>query len=262
MKSVQPRVYLIAAPALDYEEIEDYLREVGGESWLERVYRSGDDDAQNLVEFAGRLCLGGWGPGLDPETGRIRTDQKECLEALLASRYGAVLEHAQFTFALHNVSRAFAHEQMQYRVGTAVSQELLGSTRLDDLSFWFPDWVKGDDELYEKALRMIGQLEDFQMWMAERFGLDDKSRTQAYKKERASFMGGFAPEGTATSMVWSANIRTLRHAVESRTAVGAGEETRAVFDRIGQIMQQECPLLFGDYDISEEGAWVPRRGKA
>ncbi len=257
MRDVQPQVYLVSAPALDYEEIEEYLKDVGGESWLERIYREGDDDAQNLVEFAGRFCYRSWEPGLNPNVTRIRTEQKDYLENILSSQHGSVLEHAQFTFALHNVSRVFTHEQVRHRVGTAISQESLRFVRLDDLSFWFPDWAKEDDELHEKALRLIGQMEDFQMWMAEHFGLDDDGRTFAYKKARTSFMRRFAPEGLATGMVWSANIRTLRHTIETRTAEGAEEEIRIVFDKIGQIMRQECPLLFGDYEVNDAGAWIP-----
>lgn len=257
MRAVHPQVHLIGRPGLDYEEIEEYLKEVGGESWLERLDRSGDDDAQNLVEFAGRSCYRSWEPGLNPNVTKIREDQGDYLKNILASQHGSVLEHAQFTFALHNVSRVFTHEQVRHRVGTAISQESLRFVRLDNLPFWFPQWAYDDDELYEKAMVLLGQMEDFQMWMAGHFGLDDPGRTFADKKAKTSFMRRFAPDGLATGMVWSANIRTLRHTIETRTAEGAEEEIRLVFDRIGQIMQEECPLLFGDYTVNDKGAWIP-----
>ena len=188
---------------------------------------------------------------------RVGTDQGDYLETILSSQHGSVLEHAQFTFALHNVSRVFTHEQVRHRVGTAISQESLRFVRLDDLPFWFPQWAKDDDILHEKAVGLLEQMEEFQTWMADRFGLDDKGVPFAEKKAKTSFMRRFAPEGVATGMVWSANIRTLRHTIESRTAKGAEEEIRIVFDRIGQIMQQECPLLFGDYEVTDEGEWIP-----
>lgn len=257
MRSVHPQVYLIGKPALDYEEMEEYLKEVGGESWLERLYKDGDDDAQNLVEFAGRLCYRSWEPGLNPNVTRVRTDQKTYMDNLLASHHGSVLEHAQFTFALHNVSRVFTHEAARHRVGTGISQESLRFVRLDDLPFWFPQWAYDDDELYEKALRLLGQMEDFQMWMAGHFGLDEEGVNFSEKKAKTSFMRRFAPEGVATGMTWSANIRTLRHTIETRTADGAEEEMRLLFDKIGNLMVQECPLLFGDYTVTESGAWIP-----
>jgi len=106
-------------------------------------------------------------------------------------------------------------------------------------------------------VKLLEQMEEFQGWMAERFGLDNPGVPFSEKKAKTSFMRRFAPEGVATGMVWSANIRTLRHTIESRTAKGAEEEIRIIFDRIGRIMQQECPLLFGDYEVSDEGEWIP-----
>lgn len=257
MRSVQPHVYLISAPALDYDEIEDYLRDVGGESWLNRVEQDGADDAQNLVEFAGRFCYRSWEPGLNPNVTKIRQDQGKYLENILASAHGSVLEHAQFTFALHNVSRVFTHEQVRHRVGTAISQESLRFVRLDDLPFFFPEWAQEDGELHDRAIRLLAEMEQFQTWMAEHFGLDNEGVPFKEKKAKTSFMRRFAPEGVATGMVWSANIRTLRHTIETRTAAGAEEEIRIVFDRIGRIMQEECPLLFGDYEVNDKGEWVP-----
>jgi thymidylate synthase (FAD) len=78
MRSVEPEVFLVAKPDLDYDELARYLREIGGESWLERLER-GDFDAQNLAEFAGRLCYRSFEPGLNPNVTRIRQDQTEYL---------------------------------------------------------------------------------------------------------------------------------------------------------------------------------------
>jgi hypothetical protein len=59
MKRVDPQVLLVARPEVDYEAVAAYLREVGGESWLERLDRDQlDNDAQNLAEFAGATAPG------------------------------------------------------------------------------------------------------------------------------------------------------------------------------------------------------------
>ena len=39
MRSVEPEVRLVARPQLDYDMIAEYLAEVGGSSWLERLDR-------------------------------------------------------------------------------------------------------------------------------------------------------------------------------------------------------------------------------
>jgi thymidylate synthase (FAD) len=257
MKSVEPEVFLVARPQLDYEAIGAYLREVGGESWLERLDRGDlDNDAQNLAELAGRLCYRSWEPGLNPNVNRIRTDQDKYLQNILASAHGSVLEHVSFSFVLHNVSRVFTHELVRHRPGTAVSQESLRFVRLDELPFWFPEWAREDPELMKRASALLGELEGFQLWMAEHFKLDDQGVPFHEKKHKTSFMRRFAPEGVATGLVWTANIRTLRHTIEARTDSGAEEEIRLVFGKIGEIMRAEAPALFGDYQV-EDGVWVP-----
>lgn len=255
MRTVEPEVFLVARPQLDYDELARYLQEVGGQSWLERLDR-GDLDAQNLAEFAGRLCYRSFEPGLNPNVVRIRGQQDEYLRNILASAHGSVLEHVSFSFVLHNVSRVLTHELVRHRPGVAISQESLRFVRLDELPFWFPAWAKEDGELMERATAVLRELEAFQLWMAEHFGLDEEGVPFSEKKHRTSFMRRFAPEGVATGLVWTANVRTLRHTIEARTAAGAEEEIRLLFQRIGELMVKEAPALFGDYTV-EDGAWIP-----
>jgi thymidylate synthase (FAD) len=42
-----------------------------------------------------------------------------------------------------------------------------------------------------------------------------------------------------------------------RTAEGAEEELRTVFDEIAQIARREAPLLFQDFERREDGSWMP-----
>ncbi|GHG22196.1 MULTISPECIES: FAD-dependent thymidylate synthase [Streptomyces] len=261
MKSVEPEVSVIARPALDLDEIASYLREIGGEEWLARLdqgrLQEEPNDAQTLAEVAGRMCYRSWEPGLNPNVKRVRTDQNAYLRNILASAHGSVLEHVNFTFVLKDVSRVLTHELVRHRVGTAVSQESLRFVRLEELPFWMPDWAQEDPELMRRAHEMLAELERFQTWMAGHFGLDDEGVAFAEKKHKTSFMRRFAPEGVGTGLVWTANIRTLRHTVESRTAPGAEEEIRLVFHKIGELMRKEAPALFADYEV-RDGAWVPQ----
>jgi thymidylate synthase (FAD) len=235
MRSVEPEVFLVARPSVDYEAVAAYLHEVAGESWLERLDRDQlDVDAQNLAEFAGKMCYRSWEPGLNPNVRRVRDDQVKYLENILSSGHGSVLEHVSFTFVLHNVSRVFTHELVRHRPGTAISQESLRFVRLDEIPFWFPQWALEDAELMKRASGLLAEMESFQLWLAEHF----------------------APEGVATGLVWSANVRTLRHTIEARTDQGAEEEIRLVFGKIGSLMQQEAPALFGDYVVTD-GTWTP-----
>jgi anthranilate synthase len=255
MRSVEPEVFLVARPKVDYDAMAAYLREVGGERWLERIDR-GQLEAQDLAEFAGKMCYRSWEPGLNPNVRKVRDDQAAYLQNILRQQHGSVLEHASFSFVLHNVSRVFTHEIARHRPGTAISQESLRYVRLDELPFWFPEWAREDAELMKRATALLTELEQFQQWMAGHFGLDDDDTKMHEKKHKTSFMRRFAPEGLATGLVWTANIRTLRHTIEARTDQGAEEEIRLVFGKIGEIMRAEAPALFGDYTVTG-GTWIP-----
>ena len=257
MRSVEPEVFLVARPKVDYDAMAAYLREVGGERWLERIDRDQlGNDAQDLAEFAGKMCYRSWEPGLNPNVRKVRDDQDAYLQNILRQQHGSVLEHVSFTFVLHNVSRVMTHEVVRHRPGTAVSQESLRYVRLDELPFWFPDWAREDAELMKRATALLTELEQFQQWMAGHFGLDDDDTKMHEKKAKTSFMRRFAPEGLATGLVWTANIRTLRHTIEARTDQGAEEEIRLVFGKIGELMRAEAPALFGDYTVTD-GTWLP-----
>jgi thymidylate synthase (FAD) len=92
---------------------------------------------------------------------------------------------------------------------------------------------------------------------AQALGIDEDGVPFHVKKEVTSALRRLAPIGLSTDIVWTANVRTLRHVIEMRTAASAEEELRYVFDLIARIMQREAPGLFQDFAQDAEGAWVP-----
>jgi thymidylate synthase (FAD) len=277
-----PSVFLIARPSIDVEKMRAYLRDVGGESWLEgrleEARRSPADESaaakkhaspganaadspntgELLVEFGGRACYRSWEPGLNPNVTRIRDDRREYFDNILRSGHGSVLEHASYTFVLRNVSRTFTHELVRHRAGSAFSQESLRYVRLTDIGFRVPPAL---EPLREQVLSIVEQLEEFQLSAARELGIDQEGVPFHVKKEVTSALRRLAPIGLSTDIVWSANARTLRHVIELRTAPGAEEELRLAFDIIARIMLAEAPLLFGDFGRRDDGAWVPEHHK-
>ena len=254
MKETTPQIELIARPSVDLGALERYLKTVGGDSWLQmrREQDEGINDGQLLVEAAGRACYRSWTEGLNPNVTRIRRDQKEYFLNLLRSGHGSVLEHANYSFIIWDVSRVFTHELVRHRAGSAFSQESLRFVRIKDLPFRIPESL---EPLRTNVVSILETLEEFQVSAAEHFGLDEQGVNFHTKKEITSALRRLAPEGMSTMIIWTANIRTLRHVIQARTDRGAEEELRIVFNKIGEIMRQEAPLLFGDY-VVEDGAWV------
>jgi thymidylate synthase (FAD) len=254
-----PRVFLLARPSLDLDGLRGYLKAVGGASWLDRRLGEGEvNDAQLLVEAGGRACYRSWEPGLNPNVTRVRTDPGEYFANLLSSAHGSVLEHANYTFALHDVSRVFTHELVRHRAGSAFSQESLRYVRLTDVGFRVPPAL---EPLRERVVSVVEQLEELQTDAARELGIDAEGVPFEVKKEVTSALRRLAPLGLSTSIVWSANVRTLRHVIAMRTAPGAEEELRLVFDLVAQVMTREAPLLFQDFARGDDGTWTPQFAK-
>ena len=254
MREVEPVVSIIARTMADDDAIAVYLESVGAEKFADaRCF----EEPHDLVEFAGRMCYRSYQPGLNPNVTKVREDQAGYIRNILASGHGSVLEHVSWTFVLHNVSRILTHELVRHRPGAAVSQESMRYVRLDDIPMWFPSWALEDPELMDQAKVVLRTMEGFQHWMTNHFGLRDEGVGFADKKHKTSFMRRFAPAGHATSMTWTANARTLRHVIETRTAAGAEEEIRLVFSIIARMMKDDSPLLFGDFEEQEDASWKP-----
>jgi thymidylate synthase (FAD) len=266
MHLTEPEVFLIARPSIDVEGMRGYLTAVGGESWLSR--RLGEATAPGaepepnagelVVEFGGRACYRSWEPGLNPNVTKIRTDEREYFANILRSGHGSVLEHANYSFALRNVSRVLTHELVRHRAGSAFSQESLRYVRLADIGFRVPPAL---EPVREQVLSIVERLEEFQLSAAKELGIDEEGVPFHVKKEVTSALRRLAPIGLSTDIIWTANARTLRHVIEMRTAPGAEEELRLVFDTIARIMQAEAPNIFQDFTRAEDGSWVPEYRK-
>jgi thymidylate synthase (FAD) len=257
----RPTVFLIARPALVPEGVRGYLDAVGGASWLDRREReapAGANAAELLVEFAGRACYRSWEPGLNPNVTRTRTDQREYFANLLHSAHGSVLEHANFSFALRDVSRVATHEIVRHRAGSAFSQESLRYVRLTDIGFRVPPAL---EPVRERVLSIVEQLEEFQVEAAKELGIDEEGIPFHVKKEVTSALRRLAPIGLSTDIIWTANVRTLRHVIEMRTAEGAEEELRLIFGQVAEIMVAEAPGLLQDFSRLDDGSWVPEHPK-
>jgi thymidylate synthase (FAD) len=255
LRETTPSVHLIARPSLDLDGMRAYLEDVGGASWLDRRLEEGDPNAaEMIVEFGGRACYRSWEPGLNPNVTRVRTDKREYFENILRSAHGSVLEHASFSFALRNVSRVFTHELVRHRAGSAFSQESLRYVRLTDIGFRVPPAL---EPVRDQVISLVEQLEEFQASAADALGVEDDGIPFHVKKEITSALRRLAPIGLSTDIVWTANVRTLRHVIEMRTAEGAEEELRLVFDKVARVMQDEAPSLFQDFSRQDDGSWVP-----
>lgn len=261
MRETRPEVFLLSRPSINWDGVVGYLKAVGGEAWLDRVRPGGEPagpDGELLVEFMGRLCYRSWAPGLNPNVTKVREDRLAYLENVLRSGHGSVVEHASYSFVFHNVSRVFTHELVRHRAGAAVSQESLRYVRLTDLPFEHPEFVRDNDRLRGEADALLASMERFQELVVAETRIDEPGVDFHTKKVVTSGARRYAPDGVATSIGWTVNVRALRHVIASRTDPGAEDEIRRVFDQVAALMVTELPGLLGDFERADDGTWAPR----
>ncbi len=260
MHTVEPEVHLLARTAIDTTGLDEYLRQIGA------VWESNaPSDVEEIVEVSGRSCYmsfpDGKGGYVNPNVSRHRRASKDYLQNIISDGDGSIFEHGWATFAFTNVSRVFTHELVRHRVGVAISQESLRYVRFEDMGMWVPQafrdipgavltfrnhWT-ASEEAYEWLLHYAAEQEG-----VEKF--DDLTFDK--KKKYTSAARRVAPIGVATNIVWSANMRTLRHVIEQRTAPFAEEEIRLVFGEVGRMAVINWPNLFSDYTPEKvDGLW-------
>lgn len=264
----KPRVYVLAHTAMAQGESLvtrnqplplDYERSIG----LSGTFSTdAPSDGESLVETAGRICYKSWEPGLNKNVSRVRTGNQNYLLNVLNQRHGSVLEHVNITFLFHQVSRVFTHELVRHRVGVAISQESLRYVRIDENTpLVLPPNIAASilQEAEEGAMpsgdqytNAVGGLINM---LTSRFGLDKPKADFSLKKTITSALRRFAGQGIATDMVWTANIRTLRHCIEMRTDTAAEWEIRVVFRKVAEICLGLYPHLFQDMFEMTDGSW-------
>lgn len=259
-----PKVYLVAKTMLVSEGLEAYLLDIGSPDWNVDTDVS---DGENLIEAAGRMCYRSW-QAYDPEkpeasnpnVGKVREGNAGYIGNVLKAGHGSILEHVSMSFICRGVSRVLTHELVRHRAGMAYSQESLRYVRLDDLPFWLPDALEGNEEAKQKFKDVVHLLEGIQKDLARIYDIENIPDFVT-KKHLTSMFRRLAPIGVGTSIVMTGNLRALRHMIEMRSSVAAEEEIRIFADQVAVICQQEYPNVFQDMSRNDDGEWVFENSK-
>lgn len=253
MREACPKVYLIAETTINSEAVGQYLEDIGDPDWhLDGRQNDGDQ----LVELAGRMCYRSWQPW-DPKkpdcsnanVGKVREGNRKYVGNILQSKHGSVLEHVNMTFIVRDCSRVLTHELVRHRAGMAYSQESLRYVRLTDLKIMIPKEIR-DNGSPEEFKRMVAELERIQADLQEMFQIDEITDF-ALKKKLTSMFRRLAPIGLATSILFTANARALRHIIQMRTSASAEREIRQLFVSISRLAEGSAPNIFQDMVISD-----------
>ena len=271
MNEVTPQVFFVGETRIVKEGLMGYFKAIGLEGHCEKYMEESPSDGEALVEIAGRMCYRSFVPSgsteskyVNPNVYRIREGNDVYIRNILDQKHGSILEHIQLNFIFLHVSRVFTHELVRHRAGKAYSQESLRYVRLTDLDFWMPNSIllNSDRDQYEKekletqevAHETITYLERVQKKLASIWKIDEMKDFH-FKKALTSMFRRFAPIGTATAIMASGNIRSMRHEISMRTSEGAEEEIRLVFNEVAKICQKNYSNFFQDMSCNSNGEW-------
>ena len=211
-------------------------------------------DSSQLCKTAGQVCYASFGPRRT-----MNENAPAYIERLTSAGHGSVLEHASFNFLLYGISRSVTHELVRHRAGVGISQISQRYVSGAVLRFVERPEYQGDEQLHrtfeERADRAAAEYEEMAELLLERqeggasmFTADYK--TDARKKVQQTARS-LLPNETEAPMVFTGNVRALRHIIEMRADAHAESEIRNLALRLFLCLRTVDPILFGDYDLGE-----------
>ena len=208
--------------------------------------------SSQLCKIAGQTCYASFGER------RTRNENAAAyFERLTSAGHGSVLEHSSFSFLLYGISRSVTHELVRHRAGVGISQISQRYVSGAVLRFVERPEFQDDEELHrlfeeradraaaeygEMADRLLGRQEGGNSMLSADYKTDARKKVQQTARS-------LLPNETEAPMVFTGNVRALRHIVEMRADAHAESEIRALALRLFLCLATTDPILFGDYEI-------------
>jgi thymidylate synthase (FAD) len=213
-------------------------------------------DAEELTEFAGRLCY-------QSHKNPAERTTREYLENIKKQAHGSVLEHASYSLLIEQVSRTFTHELVRHRAGMAYSQVSQRFVDSSNVGFVVPPLVLASELTvrcaWQKAMgdsvtaynTMTESLE-MQLAITEPFMAKTLRRKRAREAARSVLANA-----AETKIVATGNVRAWRHILVMRGAEGADLEMRRWAHNALDILKAEAPGFFDDMTIETGNITTP-----
>lgn len=216
---------------------------------------------ERMIEFGGRHCYRSWAEG---------RDRHAYIRNIIEMEHGSVLEHSSINLAIQGVSRSLSHELVRHRVGVAISQESQRYVDASDIQFVVPPLVaylaggsmSNADEIVEFARACERARADY-IRLQESIVAEIKRKTPNIKsltmiKKRANEAArAHLPNAAETRLLWTPNMRLLRHFLWLRGGSGADLEIRRLAVELLGIAQSVAPSIFSDMTTTHGEYGVP-----
>jgi thymidylate synthase (FAD) len=232
-------LYVLSRPTFT-EDFRDFLLKEECD-WIETASAK---PAERLIEFAGRVCYMAFG------SRQFRTSNAAYIQNLIAQGHESVLEHANWSFLLSGVTRAFTHQLVRHRPGFAYSQLSQQYHDESEARFVPPRGIersraaaaawKDAVEACRRAYRTI-------IAESDSLALDGTLPKREAARALRSTARSVLPNATETIIVVTANARAIRHFLTVRGAIAGDEEMRVVSRLVYDMIAVDAPSLIGDF---------------
>lgn len=202
-------------------------------------------DSEYILEAAGRGCYQSW----ENKAGRKNI---EYLKNIIKQKHESILEHTFYNFYLRGISRSLTHELIRHRVGTAFSQSSQRYIDSSDIAFVIPPLYINNEKLTQIwATFCKDSLEKYNELLEKiKQEINILPGTDGIKQIRQAARA-VLPNCAETQMMFSCNLRELRHILELRGSLHADEEIRRWAIELYYVVKNVTPLLF-DFIVKED----------
>jgi thymidylate synthase (FAD) len=257
----EPGCQLIARPICNIQMLSTFFKgfdeSLGFQEYLEDDLSTHLTHGERLIKFAGQGCYAAFGPNR-----RKNSQALDYLTNIKKEAHGSVFEHVSFSFFLYGISRSLTHELVRHRQGVGFSQ--LSQRYVDGKVLRFvegPEY-QNDPMLHGKFLRDVDQaVEDYNFRAARLMEMQiakdpslysDEAKKSDLRKKVNQAARRRLPNEVETWMVFTGNVRALRHILEMRAAGPAEVEVRRLAMMMYRCLVHVEPSLFADYKVIEQ----------
>ena len=233
-----PEIYVLSRPSFESSELQRFLRDRG----LAWVASQGASDGEHLVDVCGRICY----MSFSANTSKIRHPNSTYIENLVKKGHESVLEHANWTFVLDGVSRAFTHQLVRHRIGFSFSQ--LSQQYHDESGAHVvpPEGLDGETKkIWETATSEA--IEAYRR-IVELTGANDAINPETKRRLRSEARS-LLPNAVETTIAVTANARSIRHFLKLRGSLVGDIEMRRVSAAIYHMVVGDALALFSDFEV-------------
>lgn len=237
------RVVLIARTEITPVDLSPYEEH----EWQENV-----SDADELSEFAGRLCYRSWNRP-NPET----SSNEGYLANIIKQQHFSVLEHASATFWISGVSRSLTHELVRHRhlSFSQVSQRYVDESEGGYVTHPALEKLRHrhflDEDEADPFAGSVGETLDQWNKDARTLYNDLVEKLVAGGVDRKTARGaarGVLPNSTETELVVTGNHRTWRELLGKRLSYGADAEIRELARELLRQLRVIAPNTYQDFE--------------